>query len=145
MSMPLAPSAPLLLIGGGSAHQPADLLEFLTSLAGGAGARIAVVTSGSRSPLSVGARYERVFTGFGAQVSVHHLLTRADANDPRLIAGLHEAAAFFFTGGEQLCITARIGGTAALEIIRGRHVAGAILAGTSAGTSVMSQTMIAFG
>jgi cyanophycinase len=145
MSMPLAPCAPLLLIGGGSASQPVDLLGLLVTLAGGAGARVAVVTSGSRSPLTVGARYERVFAGFGARVSVHHLLTRADANDPRLIAGLHEADAFFFTGGEQLCITARIGGSAALQAIRGRHGAGAILAGTSAGTSVMSQTMIAFG
>ena len=38
-----------------------------------------------------------------------------------------------------------MGGTAALEMIRRRHAAGAMLGGTSAGTSVMSQTMIAFG
>ncbi|HUS17906.1 MAG TPA: cyanophycinase [Chloroflexia bacterium] len=145
MGMPLAPAAPLLLIGGSSAAQPADLLRVFTELAGGRGAHVAVITSGSRSPQTVGPRYERLFGGFGARVTVHHLLDRATANRPDSLPGLEIADAFFFTGGEQLCITARLGGTAALAAIRRRHAAGAILGGTSAGTSVMSQTMIAFG
>jgi len=143
--MPLAPVAPLLLIGGSSAAQPVELLRLFVELAGGPGARIAVITSGSRSPHSVGARYERIFGGFDARVSIHHLLSRAEANDRAGLRGLEEAAAFFFTGGEQLCITARLGGSAALATIRRQHAAGALLGGTSAGTSVMSQTMIAWG
>jgi cyanophycinase len=59
MSLPLAPAAPLLLIGGGSASQPVDMLHEFATLAGGPGARIAVITSGSRAPQQVGARYER--------------------------------------------------------------------------------------
>jgi len=145
MAMPHAPAAPLLLIGGSSPAQPTGLLQFFVDLAGGAGARLAVITSGSRAPQPVGARYERLFGSFGARASVHHLLSRPDANDPRLLRGLAEADAYFFTGGEQLCITSRLGGTAALAILRARHADGAILGGTSAGTSVMSGTMIAFG
>ncbi len=145
MAMPRAPLAPLLMIGGSSAAQPTDPLRLFTELAGGVGAQIAVITSGSRSPQSVGARYERVFSGFGAQATAYALLDRATANDPALLAGLETANAFFFTGGEQLCITARLGGSAALRIMRSRHAAGALLGGTSAGTSAMSSTMIAFG
>ena len=143
--MPQGPKAPLLLIGGGSGNQSGDLLRFFAELAGGPGARIAVITSGSRVPHEVGARYERTFGAFGAAVSVCHLLRRADGEDPAWVRLLEVADAFFFTGGEQLCITARLGGTAALAAIRARHAAGAPLGGTSAGTSVMSRTMIAFG
>lgn len=145
MAMPQAPAAPLLLIGGSSPAQPTELLRVFVDLAGGPGARVAVITSGSRAPQVVGARYERLFGGFGARPSVHHLLSRTDANNPLLLHGLDEADAFFFTGGEQLCITARLGGTAALATLRARHARGAIVGGTSAGTSVMSGTMIAFG
>ena len=145
MAMPCAPAAPILMIGGSSAAQPSDPLRLFAQLAGAAGARIAVITSGSRSPQAVGARYERVFGGFGAQATAYPLLDRATANDPALLAGLETADAFFFTGGEQLCITARLGGSAALRMVRSRHAAGALLGGTSAGTSVMSSTMIAFG
>ncbi|HEX6605760.1 MAG TPA: cyanophycinase [Chloroflexia bacterium] len=145
MSLPLAPAAPLLLIGGGSASQPVDMLHEFAKLAGGPGARIAVITSGSRAPQQVGARYERFFRSIDMEVGVYHLLSRAESNDPAVLQGFADAQAYFFTGGEQLCITARMGGTEALRVLRRRHAEGAVLGGTSAGTSVMSETMIAFG
>ncbi len=145
MAMPQSPAAPLLLIGGGSSARSIDLLRAFVDLAGGSGARIAVITSGSRVPHETGARYERLFGSVDAAVDVCHIMTRGEANEPRLVARLEAAAGYFFTGGEQLNITSRLGGSAALAAIRRRHAAGAPLAGTSAGTSVMSRTMIAFG
>src|SRR5690242_10587374 len=135
MSMPLAPAAPLLLIGGGSASQPVDMLHEFAKLAGGPGARIAVITSGSRAPQQVGARYERFFRSIDMEVGVYHLLSRALSNDPAVLQGFADAQAYFFSGGEQLCITARMGGTDALRLLRRRHGEGAVLGGTSAGTS----------
>lgn len=145
MALPHPPRAPLFLIGGGSGNGSWELLEEFARRAGGSSARIAVITSGSREPQRTGDRYERFFTEFGLAVSIYHLLSRAAANDPARFAGLADADAIFFSGGEQLCITARLGGSAALAVIRARHAAGVLLGGTSAGTSVMSRTMIAFG
>src|SRR5690242_21228372 len=114
MALPHSPAAPLVLIGGGSSSQSVEFLRTLVSLAGGRGARIAVITSGSRVPHETGLRYERLFGGLDARVSICHLLTRGEANDPAQVRVLEEADGFFFTGGEQLSITARVGGTAAL-------------------------------
>ncbi len=121
------------------------MLRLFAEMAGGPGAQVAVITSGSRAAHEVGARYKQVFGGFGSRVSIHHLLDRADANDPAEARALERADAFFFTGGEQLCITSRLGGSTALAAIRTRHAAGAAIGGTSAGTSALSGTMIAWG
>src|SRR5438045_6446649 len=99
MAMPQPPAAPILMIGGSSAAQPTDMLRLFAEVAGGDDTRIAIITSGSRSPQSVGARYERIFREFGALPTAYHLLDRASANDPAILAGFDECEAFFFTGG----------------------------------------------
>ena len=51
----------------------------------------------------------------------------------------------FFTGGDQLRITSMIGGTPIYNVIKELCSNGGVIAGTSAGASVMSDTMIVEG
>jgi cyanophycinase len=58
---------------------------------------------------------------------------------------LDGADAVFFTGGDQLKITSQIGDTPVFERLREIHRAGGLIAGTSAGASVMCETMLVSG
>ena len=55
------------------------------------------------------------------------------------------ATGIFFTGGNQLRISTILGGTPAAKLIRARNARGVHVAGTSAGASILSEHMIAFG
>ena len=58
---------------------------------------------------------------------------------------IKEADLLFFTGGDQLRITSMIGGSPVYDAIKELCINGGIIAGTSAGASVMSDTMIVEG
>jgi cyanophycinase len=58
---------------------------------------------------------------------------------------LKEAAGIFFTGGDQLRISSQIGDTPIEQLVREMRARGAVVAGTSAGASVMSETMLVRG
>ena len=55
---------------------------------------------------------------------------------------LEGATAVFFTGGDQLHITALMGGTEMDKLIKRRHGKGLLLGGTSAGAAMMSNSML---
>ncbi|HEY2887709.1 MAG TPA: cyanophycinase, partial [Candidatus Limnocylindrales bacterium] len=74
-----------------------------------------------------------------------HAMTRQQANDEAYVGQVRDATGIFLTGGNQLRLSATIGGTKLAQAIVDRHLAGAVVAGTSAGASAMSSHMIAFG
>jgi cyanophycinase len=55
------------------------------------------------------------------------------------------AAGVFFSGGEQLRISSQIGDTPVEQRVRRLYEAGGLVAGTSAGASMMSETMLVKG
>jgi cyanophycinase len=59
-----------------------------------------------------------------------------------MLSVLEGAGAVFFTGGDQLRITSRIGGAPVCERIREIFSRGGVIAGTSAGASAVSETML---
>jgi cyanophycinase len=121
-------------------------LSRFVDLAGGRGARIAVIsTASSLGPLA-GQLYRKVFGELGAaEVTPIHTTTRAQCSSPVAVHAVNEATGVFLTGGNQLRLSSTIGGTPlALAIVR-RHREGAVVAGTSAGASAMSTHMVAFG
>jgi cyanophycinase len=71
--------------------------------------------------------------------------TRRDCQEPNRLSRLEEATGIFFTGGNQLRLTTLLGGTPIATMIRRRNAAGATVGGTSAGASILSEHMIAFG
>jgi cyanophycinase len=71
--------------------------------------------------------------------------TRLQAADPALLAAILQASGIFFCGGNQLRLTAILGGTPAEKALHQAYRSGAAIAGTSAGAAALSAIMLAYG
>lgn len=136
----------LLVIGG--AEDPDEekmrILPRLVKMAGGKRARIIVCSSPSEEPEEKVDVYGRLFKKIGvAEVIPAPIRERREADTPELLEAVGRATAVFFTGGDQLRLTALISGTDFCEGIRERlYGDGLVVAGTSAGAAAMSSVMI---
>lgn len=107
------------------------------------GYKVCVITTASEEPEQRGQEYQQVFTTLGAsEIQILTIKTRAQANDKTLAKTLEDVDLIFFTGGDQLRLTTIMGGSKILNAIQIRLEAGALIAGTSAGAAVFSDTMI---
>lgn len=87
--------------------------------------------------------YRQTFRDLGVRRIEHLTIKRSDADGDGLHGDiLEDADAVFFTGGDQLRITNRLGGTQASERIADIFRRGGVVAGTSAGASVMGEMML---
>src|SRR6476660_8758060 len=132
---------------GGAENKENDrrILERFVRVSGGEDADLVVIPTASRMH-ETGARYEQVFTDIGAaRVTVMDFDTRRDCQEPGRLRRLEEATGIFFTGGNQLRLTTLLGGTPVAKLIRVRNARGVAVGGTSAGASILSEHMIAFG
>ena len=122
------------------------VLRAFVRLARGPAARIAVVPSASSIQPEVVDVYSTVFARLGvARVDAVAPATRADADDPRLAAVVGGASGVFLTGGNQLKLAQILTGTALGTAVLAAHRRGAVVAGTSAGASMLSRHMISLG
>lgn len=137
----------LVMIGGAEEKEGrCDILHEIVRLAGGPHARLVVMTVATEFPLDVGAEYLDVFQRLGvADVRTFDVSSRQNANAPVAVKAIEEATGVFFTGGDQVRITELLGGTRVDAVLHERFAAGLLLAGTSAGASMMSSTMIVKG
>lgn len=120
------------------------LAEFVR-LAGGDAARIAIVPTAS-SIEAAGLRYKAIFLGMGVEsAEVVYIGSREDANEGESLDLVENATGIFLTGGNQMRLSAIIGGTRFEQMVRERNAAGVIVAGTSAGASILSAHMVALG
>ena len=132
---------------GGAENKENDrrVLSRFVAVSGGDAADIVVIPTASRLA-ETGPRYEKLFRELGAaRVSVMDFDTRRDCQESGRLQRLEEATGIFFTGGNQLRLTTLLGGTPVATVIRRRNAAGATVGGTSAGASILSEHMIAFG
>ena len=121
------------------------ILSTFVQLAGGRDARVAIVPTAS-SIESAGERYKAIVLSMGVdRADVLYIGSRDDANSDFPAEVLREASGVFLTGGNQMRLSVLMGGTRAAKLIRERHESGAIVAGTSAGASILSSHMVAFG
>ncbi len=138
----------LIAIGGAEDKtRERRILRRFVELAGGTGARIAILATASALP-DTGEKYREVFTALAVgEISVLNVPDRAAAlaAGSSVVDALEGASGFFMTGGGQLRVTSALGGTPIAAAIRRRHAAGMVVAGTSAGASLLSEHMIAFG
>ena len=136
------------IVIGGAEDKVRDrvILGRFVALAGGADAKIAVISTASSLGTEAGQRYREVFTELGAAyVRPLHAVTRMQANDESVAAVVRDATGIFLTGGNQLRLSSMVGGTRLADAILTRFREGAVVAGTSAGASAISSHMIAFG
>jgi len=134
-----------LIIIGGAEHKDGEgaILKEFVRLAGGAKARLVVMTVATNLPEEVGDEYTKVFRQLGVdEVSVVDVSERQDASAEDALQLLERASGVFFTGGNQLHITSLLGGSPLLELLQEKHEAGLTIAGTSAGAAMMSNSMI---
>ncbi|HUO81007.1 MAG TPA: cyanophycinase [Steroidobacteraceae bacterium] len=132
---------------GGAENKENDrhILERFVRVSGGRDADIVVIPTASRMN-ETGPRYEKLFADIGAaRVTVMDFDTRRDCQEPGRLRRLEEASGIFFTGGNQLRLSTLLGGTPVAKLIRLRNARGVAVGGTSAGASVLSEHMIAFG
>ena len=136
----------LVIIGGAEDKKgECKILRRFFELAGGRKAHIVILSTASSDP-HVGIQYQRIFTGFGAEeVTVLAIQNREEAANTRFCDCLKNSTGIFFTGGDQLRITGILGGSVlGGELIKSCQQ-GTVIAGTSAGASVMSETMLVGG
>ncbi|MBY9073458.1 cyanophycinase [Nocardioides sp. WL0053] len=138
---------PLMAIGGAEDKLgKRTVLASFVEHAGGEHARIAVVPTASSLGPEVVEVYDALFRKLGAaDVIAARPETREEANDPGLVARLDTVTGIFMTGGNQLKLSAVISGTAFGDAIKAAHERGVVVAGTSAGASIQSSHMVAFG
>ena len=132
---------------GGAENKENDrrILRRFVEVSGGADADIVVIPTASKMH-ETGQRYEAIFRDLGAaRVTVMDFDTRRDCQEPNRLQRIDEATGIFFTGGNQLRLTALLGGTPVAQLIRKRNASGVTVGGTSAGASILSEHMIAFG
>ncbi|MBX3062839.1 MAG: cyanophycinase [Anaerolineae bacterium] len=137
----------LMPIGGAEdRRERRAVLNHFVKLSGGNNARIVVIPSASAFSAELGPEYMRIFSELGAgEVKFADIQERTQANDPDCVSMFENASAIYFSGGDQLKLVALLGGTLLLKKMHERYERGAVIAGTSAGASAISQHMIAFG
>lgn len=137
---------PVMAIGGAEdKFKNKVILSRFVELAGGREARIAIVPTAS-SIESAGVRYKAIFLELGVDsADVAYISERSSANDRGIVELIRESTGVFMTGGNQMRLSAVMGGTRSMETILERNAEGAVVAGTSAGASILSSHMVAFG
>jgi cyanophycinase len=139
-------SGTLIIIGG--REDKKDGKHILTRVAQQAlGGRLVICTVAStESPEELWDDYRRVFRELGmkdvAHLQIEHREGGAAEEQMKI---LDHTSVVFFTGGDQLRITSKLEGTAIADRIRRIYAEGGTIAGTSAGASVMSETMLVSG
>jgi cyanophycinase len=136
---------PLIVIGGGEDKEGERVIlrEVAKHLDGG---KLVLATVASHQPEGYFETYQTAFADLGISDLVElYVKDRAETLDPDKLRALDGAAGVFFSGGDQLRISSQIGDTPIEQRVREIHQAGGLIAGTSAGASMMSETMLVKG
>ena len=137
----------LLIIGGAEDRVGRSVvLKRFVKLAGGRRSRIVIIPTASGFADEVSEAYRDVFTRLrGGDIGVVHPLSRREANAPAMVEELDAATGVFITGGSQVKLAQNVVGTPVGDAILRAYDRGAVIAGTSAGASIMSRYMISLG
>lgn len=137
----------ILAVGGAEEKVSGrDILERFVHESGGTDARIAILPTASAIPFERAAFYGRIFGEIGVAESFHlPIVTREDAHSLASQEAIAGATGVFLTGGDQSRLVEVLAGSPALESIHKKLTEGGVLAGTSAGASAFSATMIVGG
>ena len=135
----------LIIIGGHEDKEDDKLILRAVADKVGSG-RLVIVTAASNHQEELGEAYEQLFRGLGVR-HVHKLRieSREDAMSDKSLRVLEDTSTVFFTGGDQLKITSQIGMTPVCLRLQEIYESGGTIAGTSAGASVMTETMMVSG
>jgi cyanophycinase len=135
----------LIIIGGHEDHEGEKIIlkEVASRVQNG---RLVLATIASHEPEGYLEKYQASFAELGVhEVTELYVEDRIEASDEAKIKALDDVNAVFFSGGDQLRITSQIGGTRIYDRVLEIFASGGVIAGTSAGASMMSDTMLVKG
>jgi cyanophycinase len=135
----------LIIIGGHEDKEyEKDILKEVAKRVGNG--KLVITTVASNEPDGTFEEYSRIFRGLGVK-HIYNLdiRTRLEAKESGKVKILEDANTVFFTGGDQLKITSQLGDTPIFTRIHEIYQNGGTIAGTSAGASVMCETMLISG
>ena len=137
----------LIIIGGHEDRDPKGKRTILREVARRVhGGKLVLATVASHQPEGYYADYDKAFADLDTGELVElYVNDRNEASDREKLNVLDDAAGVFFSGGDQLRITSQIGDTGIETKVRALYERGGVIAGTSAGASVMSDTMLVRG
>lgn len=137
----------LIIIGGAEDKKgEKNILKEVCSKIDRGEDELVIATIATDLPKEVGAEYRNIFEKLGVRnINILDIQERKDAFELHNIEIMEKASLVFFTGGDQLKITSLLGGTPLYQVIHERHEQGCVFVGTSAGASVVSDTMIITG
>ena len=132
-----------LIIIGGKEDKSGDM-HILTEFAQLIGKKkMVIVTIASAMPNDIWDDYKKIFFSMGLKNLAHFSVEQhEEAKQPHQLKIFENTHAVFFTGGDQLKITTKIGGTPVFDRILEIFKQGGIIAGTSAGAASMGKNML---
>lgn len=135
----------LMAIGGAMDHENHALITEFIRRAGGSASRVVILPQASELE-ETGENYARHFRSLGGgETQVLAYKQREEAGRPEYLDLLRGASGIFITGGTQMRLAALFGGTPLEDELLAAYRRGCLIGGTSAGASILSTTMIAYG
>ena len=147
-----------LIIIGGSEHKgipnekeeinpdfmPQEILKRIITEKYSEEASIVIIPTASRIPDEIGEDYIKAFAKIGCNnIEILKVETRDDAYEQKNVDKITNSGAVLISGGDQMRLSTILGGSPVLEEIRYKYLnENFIIAGTSAGAMVMSNSMI---
>jgi cyanophycinase len=139
------PKGTLIIIGGHEDHdgERVILKEVAEHIKDG---RLVLATVASHEPEGYYEKYQKSFAELGVpELTELYVEDRVEAAREDKFNAVANAHAIFFSGGDQLRITSQIGDTPIFKRVHEIYHEGGVIAGTSAGASAMSETMLVTG
>ena len=135
----------LIIIGGREDKQ--DQMLILREIAAFAKkGKMVVVTIASEVPQLLWGDYKRIFNSLGVKKIAHFTIDHhQEALDEKNLRVFDDVKTVFFTGGDQVRLTSKLGGTPVFDRIMEIYCKGGLIAGTSAGAAMMGKTMLVGG
>lgn len=130
----------LVIVGGG--ERTDEIMKKFIELAGGSKAVIAIFPMASSVPEEVGPSYVKEMMGLGVKEAFYLNINAQQADQDSMVAKLKDVTGVFYSGGDQVLLTAALLNTKVQARVAEIYANGGVVGGTSAGAAVMSRIMI---
>jgi cyanophycinase len=130
----------LLIVGGG--ERTDEIMKEFVRLAGGSNAVVVIFPMASSVPEEVGPGYVKELIGLGVKEAFYLNINAEAANQDSTVAKLANVTGVFYSGGDQVLLTAALLNTKVQKRVEAIYAGGGVIGGTSAGAAVMSRIMI---
>jgi len=136
----------LIIIGGKEDRSADKIILGEVAKRVGSGKLVVSTVAMPNGPDGLFEEYEKAFRALGVKHIFNlEIKDREEAKRDSKVRILDDAEAVFFTGGDQVKITSQIGDTPVFNRVHEIYEKGGLIAGTSAGAAVMSETMMVEG